>query len=306
VKNVLLHLQLRGASFAQELGRVAGLDTRQTLAALWELFWAGLVTPDTFSAIVAGAVQTRPAAPPVPPRRPHRRGARRAPVARGPVIGRWSALAEDEPLSPEESSEAQAHLLLARYGILSRELAQGDWSTLRHTLLRMEYGGEVVRGYFVEGLSGEQYALPEALTELDAPARRAEPHVLVNIADPANLWGRAFTLTRLDGSRAPAVRIPTGWLVVRQGRPILLAEGQGRALTPLAGWQAVDYPGAIRALQSAVERPLPLRPVRRLDVHEWDSRPVRETEAFDAFVAAGFTVDGGRLSWDGYPGPRHR
>jgi ATP-dependent helicase Lhr and Lhr-like helicase len=306
VKNVLLHLQLRGASFAQDLGRVAGLETRETLAALWQLFWARLATPDTFSAIVAGSARPRAPQSPLPMRRPHRRGARRAPVARGPVIGRWSALAEEESLSPEERSEAQAHLLLARYGVLSRELAQGDWSTLRHTLLRMEYGGEVVRGYFVEGLSGEQYALQEALTELDAPARRAEPHVLVNIADPANLWGRVFTLTRLDGVRASAPRIPTTWLVVRQGRPVLLVEGQGRSLTPLAGWQAVDFPGAIRALQSVVERPLTLRPVRRLDVHEWDGRPVRETPAFDALVAAGFSVDGPRLSWDGHPGPRYR
>jgi ATP-dependent Lhr-like helicase len=306
VKNVLLHLQLRGASFAQDVGRVAGLETHETLTALWELFWAGLVTPDTFSAIVAGSTPPRGAQAPLPLRRRPRRGARRAPIARGPVIGRWSALADEEPLSPEERSEAQAHLLLARYGILSRELAHGDWSTLRHTLLRMEYGGEVVRGYFVEGLSGEQYALQEALTELDAPARRAEPHVLVNIADPANLWGRTLTLTRLDGVRATAARIPTTWLIVRQGRPILLVEGQGRSLTPLAGWQAVDFPGAIRALVSAVERPLTLRPVRRLDVFDWDGRPVRESEAFDPLVAAGFTVDGPRLTRDGHAGPRFR
>ena len=306
VKNVLLHLQLRGASFAQDVGRVAGLETHETLTALWELFWAGLVTPDTFSAIVAGSTPPRGAQAPLPVRRRPRRGARRAPIARGPVIGRWSALADEEPLSPEERSEAQAHLLLARYGILSRELAHGDWSTLRHTLLRMEYGGEVVRGYFVEGLSGEQYALQEALTELDAPVRRAEPHVLVNIADPANLWGRTLTLTRLDGVRAAAARIPTTWLIVRQGRPILLAEGQGRSLTPLAGWQAVDFPGAIRALASAVERPLTLRPVRRLDVFEWDGRPVRESDAFDPLVTAGFTADGPRLTRDGHPGPRFR
>ena len=190
--------------------------------------------------------------------------------------------------------------------MLSRELAQGDWSTLRHTLLRMEYGGEVVRGYFVEGLSGEQYALEDTLRELETPSRRAEPHVLVTIADPANLWGRVFTLTRRDGQRASAARIPTTWLIVRQGRPVLLVEGQGRALTPLAGWEAVDLAGAIRALQATVEPPLPLRRVRRLDVEEWEGRPIRESEAFDAFVAAGFSVDGPRLSWDGHPGPRWR
>jgi len=85
-----------------------------------------------------------------------------------------------------------------------------------------------------------------------------------------------------------------------------LTAGQGRSLTPLAGWEAVDLPGAIRALQAVVEPPLPLRRVRRLDVEEWESRPIRESEAFDAFVAAGFSVDGPRLSWDGHPGPRWR
>jgi hypothetical protein len=41
-------------------------------------------------------------------------------------------------------------------------------------------------------------------------------------------------------------------------------------------------------------------------VHEWDGRPIRESEVFEAFVAAGFSVDGPRLSWDGHPGPRWR
>ena len=101
VKNVLLHLQLRGASFAQDLARGAGLDTAGTLASLWELFWAGLVTPDTFSAIVAGSAPSRPEAPrPAHRGRRPRRGARRAPLARLPVIGRWSVLAEEEALSP--------------------------------------------------------------------------------------------------------------------------------------------------------------------------------------------------------------
>jgi len=124
------------------------------------------------------------------------------------------------------------------------------------------------------------------------------------MVDPANLWGRVFTLARRDGSRAAASRIPQNWLVFRQGRPILLAENHGRELTPLAGWEDVDFPGAIGALQALMERPLVLRAVRRLEVTTWDGRPVRETEAFPALARAGFTVDGGRLSWDGYPGPR--
>jgi ATP-dependent Lhr-like helicase len=303
-KNVLLHLQLRGASFVQDLARLTGLDSARTLAALWELFWAGLVTPDTFSAIVAGTTARAPSAG--APARRRRRGQTRGLLPHLPVVGRWSALGDDERLSPEEREEALAQLLLARYGVLARELAPGDWSTLRHTLLRMEYGGEVVRGYFVEGLSGEQYALEEALRDLTAPTgRRAEPHVLVDMVDPANLWGRTFPLTRLGGSRVTAPRIPQSWLVFRAGRPIVLAEGHGRDLTPLAGFEPVDLPGVVRTLQAVMERPPALRPLRRLDVLTWDGQPVRDTQALAALANAGFTIDGPRASWDGHPGPRH-
>jgi ATP-dependent Lhr-like helicase len=301
-KNVLLHLQLRGASFVQDLARLTGLDASQTLAALWELFWAGHATPDTFGAIVTATASVR--APSARPRRRPRRGQARGLRPAFGVIGRWSALGDDDRLSPEERDEARAHLLLARYGVVARELVRSDWATLRHTLLRMEYGGEVVRGYFVEGLSGEQYALPEALDDLPAASRRAEPHVLVNMVDPVNLWGRVFPLSRVDGARLAAARLPHAWLVFRGGRPIVLAEGHGRALTPLAGWQPVDLPGVVRALQAVMDRPPALRPVRRLEITTWDGRPVRGSAAFDALVAAGFAVDGSRLSWDGYPGPR--
>ena len=303
-KNVLLHLQLRGASFARDLARGAGLEPAQVEAALWELFRAGLATPDTFSAIVAAATPRAAGERAASRRRGPRRGQARGLLAHLPPVGRWSALAEDEALSPEEREEARAQLLLARYGVLTRELARGDWATLRHTLLRMEYGGEVVRGYFVEGLSGEQYALEDSLANLAANPRRAEPHVLVNLADPANLWGRAWPLSRADGGRLSVARLPHAWLIVRAGRPVVLAENYGRELTSLAGFEPVDLPGTVRALQALMERPLTLRPVRRLEVLGWDSRPIRGTEAFAAFVEAGFSADGPRLSWDGYPGPR--
>jgi ATP-dependent helicase Lhr and Lhr-like helicase len=297
-KNVLLHLQLRGASFVQDLARVSGLDTRATLETLWTLFWAGLASPDTFSAVIAG---TAPARRAVEQTRRRRRGQARSVFEALPVVGRWSALGEEEQLSPEEREEARAHLLLVRYGVLARELAGGDWTTLRHTLLRMEYGGEVVRGYFVEGLSGEQYALDTALRDLDAPPRRAEPHVLVNMVDPANLWGRVFALSRRDGTRVAAARIPQSWLVLRHGRPLLLAEGHGRDLTPLAGWETVDFPGALRALSAMVDRPPTLRPVRHLEIQTWDGAPIRDSDASAAFVLAGFAAHGSTLTWEGRP-----
>ena len=66
----------------------------------------------------------------------------------------------------------------------------------------------------------------------------------------------------------------------------------------------MDLPGAVRALQAMLDRPLTLRPVRRLEVLGWDGRPVRDSEAFSALMEAGFSADGPRLTWDGYIGPR--
>jgi ATP-dependent Lhr-like helicase len=296
-KRILRQLEVRGASFVQEIARGVALDGAAVLAALWELFWAGLVTPDSFQAIRRG-----------PESAAARRDRRRYRPAGAPLTagGRWSAFAAEEPVTAEERDEAWAHLLLARYGVVARELARGDWSRLRHALLRMEYGGEALRGYFVEGLSGEQYALPDAVRELEAERRRAEPHVLVSVCDPANLWGVAFPLLRLDGTRATTARIPQNWLVLRGGRPVLLAEGHGRELTRLSGWEAADLGGVVAALKSVVDRPLALRPIRRLEVLTWDGGPARETEAGPALLDAGFTADGPRLSWDGYPGPARR
>jgi ATP-dependent Lhr-like helicase len=284
-KNVLLHLQLRGASFAQELGRVTGLTADETQAALWELFHAGLVAPDTYGAIVAAGAAARPASP-APTARRWRRGQARGPRRELPVVGRWSALAADEPLSPEDRAEARAHVLLARYGVVARELADGEWSTLRHALLRMEYGGEVVRGYFVEGLSGEQYALEDALAALATTSRRGATHVLVAVGDPANVWGDVFTLTAADGRRVSPPR-GAGWLILRDGAPVALAQNHGREITTLAGWQPSDLAGAIDALAGVLERPASCRPVRRIEVAVWDGVPSAETPAFGALRGAG-------------------
>jgi ATP-dependent Lhr-like helicase len=296
-KAVLRHLELRGASFAQEIARATRLGAPAVLTALWNLLWNGLATPDAFRAIRAGPPGTGP--------RPERRRRYRPATAPLGLGGRWSAFADEDLAEPDQRDEARAQLALARYGVVSRDLARGDWSSLRHALLRLELGGEVVRGYFVEGLAGEQYALPEAVRNLEA-GRRGEPPFLVNLCDPATLWGTVLPLARADGARVAATRIPSTWIVTRGGRPLVLAEGHGRELWTLAGWEPASLAGAVRALRDLMDRPLAQRPVRRLEVLAWNGRPIRATEAGDAFVAAGFTPDGPRLSWDGFPGPSKR
>src|SRR5947207_6819890 len=119
----------------------------------------------------------------------------------------------------------------------------------------MEYGGEVVRGYFVEGLSGEQYALAHALTDLGASPRRAEPHVLVNMVDPANVSGRIFALSRPDGTRVAVASTPQAWVTFPSARPLALCEGPGRDRSSLPSYEPGALPGAGTALAAVMHRP---------------------------------------------------
>ncbi len=319
-KAVLRHLQLRGALFVTDLLKSTRLEPHEVLQVLWVLLWKGLVTTDTFQTVrlaAAGAPMEWASAVPVA-RRPSRREARRrvrerlsrpthAHGAGTRLIGRWSAIAADEPVSADEREEAWARLLLSRYGVVSRELARGiEWARLRSVLTRLEFADEVIRGYFVQGLSGEQYALESAVEDLRATRPHHEPGLLLNACDPANLWGHVFPLARRDGSKQPLTRIPSNLLLVKDGSPRLLVEGYGRDLTPLAGFESDELPDLLRVLQDVLKLPPGIRPVKRIEVRTWDGVPVRQSEAAGPLQEAAFYGDGPRLFWDGYPGPRPR
>src|SRR5690606_10805211 len=85
-----------------------------------------------------------------------------------------------------EAVEHVARVLLRRYGvvgwrILEREAAWlPPWRELLRVYHRLEARGEVRGGRFIEGLSGEQFALPDAIAPLrrmrNRPADRSEEH----------------------------------------------------------------------------------------------------------------------------------
>src|SRR6185369_12061217 len=108
-----------------------------------------------------------------------------------------------------------------------------------------ELAGEVRRGYFVEGLSGAQFALPAAarlLQELSVPAQPQPPLILLHSLDPANLYGSGapFDLALLSGGARSFLRRAGNWIVQRAGKPILLVEQQGKRLTALPSASSDD------------------------------------------------------------------
>jgi ATP-dependent Lhr-like helicase len=172
--------------------------------------------------------------------------------------GRWS-IVSNEPIDDLEGAHlAWASALLDRYGVLSRETVELDpwappWRDLAPWLARAEMKGELRRGYFVEGLSGVQYAEPETVQLLaDAASnlsRSVEP-VLIASTDPANLYGSGAPLDvpLLEGGTARLSRNSSNFLVLIFGRPILIIEGYGKRLTGLASASEIELKQAISTL----------------------------------------------------------
>ena len=216
--DILGALRQRGACFRSELATATGRLSTEVDEGLWDLVARGVVTADAFSA-VRSLLATRRRQRSALRRRSDRRvalGRQRSMVGSGVGEGRWSLLPEPEVFdaelasgpASEEMAEAVAWQLLARWGVVawelwSRESYRVPWRDVIRALRRFEARGQVMGGRFVAGMSGEQYALPEAVALL-ADVRR-EPtrgdDVVVAGADPLNLTGEW-----LGGVRVPAVR----------------------------------------------------------------------------------------------------
>jgi ATP-dependent helicase Lhr and Lhr-like helicase len=171
-----------GAFFFRQLSDAVGAtDDRETLAALWDLSWAGHVSGDTLApvrALIGGRGTHRPR--PAAPRGRYGRGRPAMPARSGPpsAVGRWSALPEREA-DPTRRAHTLAETLLDRHGVVIRgavmsEGAPGGFAAVYRVLKAFEETGRCRRGYFVEGLGAAQFAVPGAVDRLRAMAADSE------------------------------------------------------------------------------------------------------------------------------------
>ena len=313
-ERILEVLRRRGALFVHDLAQDSGLAPGRLREALWTLVRMGLVTNDFYDVVRRGETKAADLASSEAPasRRPVRaaalmRGAAAAkPRTRPRPEGRWSLVPWGHP-DAESQALLSARLLLRRYGVVARELAIMDsglppWRVLYEVLSRLELAGEVRRGYFAEGLSGAQFALPEALQQLLAlavPSRADAPLVLLHSLDPANLYGTGAPLDipLLDGGTRPFFRRLGNWLVLQAGRPVLLIEQHGKKLTGLASARKEDLAAAVALLPNILGKNQ-LRDIRhKLIVETWNEHPVTATPGKDLLEAAGFVRDYQALAW---------
>jgi ATP-dependent Lhr-like helicase len=228
-------LQQAGASFFDEIVDAARLLPTELESALAELAALGVVGSDSFAGIRALLL-------PSEKRKPFGGGTRRGRRAAFGIqdAGRW-ALVRAQPVADDEVAEHVARVLLRRYGVIFWRLLAREadwlppWRDLLRVLRRLEARGEIRGGRFVAGVSGEQYALPEALAALRSIRRLPADDNLIAIsaADPLNLVG-----VLLPGARVPALA----------SNRILFRDGV--ALAALVGKEAVFY-GEFSAAEQA-------------------------------------------------------
>jgi len=285
-------LEQRGASFVVELRSAAekvapGASYDEFMASLWDLVWAGRITNDTFAPLrglgMKGGWKSR----------------RRRAVP--PTGGRWSLVSSmtSPDITDTERAMAYAEMLLERYGIVSREAATADevpggFAAVRKVLGAMEEAGRIRRGYFVEGLSGVQFALVGSVDRLrglrveEAVGPYPDDTVQVLAAiDPANPYGSLLSWPR---TAAPAEqrprRVPGAWVVLVEGKLALYVGAGGRRLLTFPGAVFQDRGGLAVAFRALPRLPFVGR--RRLVVQEIDGVPVRESPHLETLEACGF------------------
>ena len=208
-KTVFDFLQTHGAAFYDEIVDGTRLLRTQVEEALAELVASGLASSDSFAGLRALLTPSEKRKPFGGSRR-HRRA-----LSGIEDAGRWSlhrrlvaATVATAGHDDAATLEHVVHALLRRYGVVFWRLLEREgawlppWRDLLRVLRRLEARGEIRGGRFVAGISGEQFALPEAVESM-RKTRRAEvtkEFVSVSGADPLNLVG-----VILPGAKVPAL-----------------------------------------------------------------------------------------------------
>jgi ATP-dependent Lhr-like helicase len=234
----LLFPDARGRYYLFDIAARAALGTDEATRRLWELTWKSVVTNDSMETLRKGILNGFEAAgfggEAQGDRGQVRRSAMHRWAASRPVQGNWRILevsvTEPDGIGGQELARERARILFDRYGILFRELLENEaqplsWRRLFPVLRLMELSGEILSGYFFEGIPGVQFISFEAFRFL-RDGLDEEAIYWMNAKDPASLCG--IGLEGLKG-KLPR-RVPSNHLVFQGRRVVLESMKNGREL----------------------------------------------------------------------------
>jgi len=303
-EHLLNHLENRGASFFTELSIHCGSPRLDALlGALWDLVWAGLVTNDTFGPLrrLATVKSLKK------DKQPRRRAVGKSRAAGAASGGRWSAvrhLVGPVPVAPTEAAHARAMLLLERHGVVARETLTneslpGGFAGVYPVFKALEEAGKIRRGYFVEGLSGAQFALPGAVERL-RDVRQSRRHgastpfdvQLLASCDPANPFGAALSWPEPRAASARPSRSAGTSVVLVDGELVLWIGRSGRKVLTFAGEDRDEVDAdVLEAALATLEKIASRTRSKTLRVERIDGEPARSSPLLEVFQKAEFRPD---------------
>jgi len=288
---------LHGSFRLFELAGHAGLDTRETAYALWDLAWKGWVSNDGF-AVVRTGIETgfKPEPAAAETRSPGRgRGRFNRWRASRPLAGSWFVVrpedARPDSLDSHEHLREAARQVLARYGVVFRELTERElprlrWSRIFQVLRLMELSGEVIAGQFFEGVSGPQFMCADAFRLFCGRDFHTDAVYWVSATDPASVCG-----LKISGlPDPPPARLPSTFLVYHGSALVMVLKQNGREVAIGSGCapdHLTRYLGVFHGLDSRE-----VRPQRRIDIQRIDGRPALDSPWAACFLENGFETDG--------------
>ncbi len=329
-KTVYLFLKENGASPHRDMRDSAGLSAVQIDEALTQLARLGLASCDHVPSFLA-LLQNDPApqskiesswqqhtTQPWVRSQPGR--SRRPYIAKHKIQsrlhqrkGRWfltSSFAVMGKVIPENKrADIQARLLLRRYGIVVKEFYRREqglvpWYRIFQILKKMEWSGEIRRGYFIKGLSGVQFATDDALRLLEKIntnelALKNAPY-LISTIDPVLPFGGQLDWELADEKdhKITVTRSGSNHIYFSGAEPIVYLENFALRLffTNKADEEnRADLPAL---LKDWLRFPEPLRPRKKIDIAQINGRPAAKHELSGLFQENGFEIDGhGLVLW---------
>ena len=209
------------------------MSAAELMSALWRETWAGQITNDNMTSL-RKALLNNFGAPEVTS------GTQRLTVRRNmrswrqrvPFSGNWYTLTYPPPpadaIDTEELAKDRVRLLLARYGVvfrelLARELPAFQWRGLFRSLRIMELAGEVIAGHFFTEVPGPQFISPAAHRHFISDWNQGRIF-WINATDPVATSG-------LGLRRGEVTRRSSNHLVYRGRELVMISERLGRRLT---------------------------------------------------------------------------
>ena len=209
-------------------------------------------------------------------------------------------------ITETEQAEQQARILLKRYGILVKEFYRHEqgllpWYKIFQALKKMEWSGEIKRGYFIKELGGIQFALPDALKMLehiqeDVTITENAP-LLISVCDPALPFGGyiPWNLKNKNQEHISVVKTANNHLLFFNNKPVVYLENQSSRIYTTEYFSDELVQITAQMIKQWLKLPFQLRPKNKIEILSIDNIPAGQSAWAPVFENEGYEISGHKL-----------